>query len=159
MGSFAVLPPAEALPGPLIYVLENDRISAVITELIVKKNLCGGEVRTFPNGQHAFEALTTAANTGAAVPRLVLLDLDMPLMDGWEFLDALPLLALTQPPVVFVVTSSIHPDDELRASRHPRVWGYFSKPLDEGSLARMRQRLYELNIIAEAKPATLVRSC
>lgn len=127
----------------LVYVLENDRISSVITELIVKKNLSGGEVRCYPNGEVAFGNLAAALRTSSAVPDLVLLDLDMPLMDGWEFLDALNGLPAAHALCVFVLTSSIHPDDLARAASYHAVNGFFTKPLDEDSIVRMQVLLQQ----------------
>lgn len=127
----------------LVYVLENDRISCVITELIIKKNLAGGEVRCFSNGQQALEALTGAVRTGTGVPDLILLDLDMPLLDGWEFLDAMGGLPLAHEVCVFVLTSSIHPDDLARAAGYPIVMGFFTKPLDYDNIVRMQVLLQE----------------
>jgi CheY-like chemotaxis protein len=127
----------------LVYVLENDRISSVITELIVKKNLSGSKVRCYPNGQVAFSELAAAVRTGTGVPDLILLDLDMPLMDGWEFLDALESLPAAHAVCVFVLTSSIHPDDFVRATSYRTVNGFFTKPLDEDSIVRMQVLLQE----------------
>lgn len=127
----------------LVYVLENDRISCAITELIIKKNLAGGEVRCYSNGQQALDALVLAVRTGAGVPDLILLDLDMPLLDGYEFLEALGGLPLAHEVCVFVLTSSIHPDDLARATNHPAVTGFFTKPLDYDNIVRMHVLLHE----------------
>jgi CheY-like chemotaxis protein len=134
--AFSFFPPTAA--PRLVYVLENDRISSVITELIVKKNLSGGEVRCYPNGQAAFNDLAAAVQTSSGVPDLILLDLDMPLMDGWEFLDALDGLPAAHDVCVFVLTSSIHPDDLARATGYRAVNGFFTKPLDGDSIVRMQ---------------------
>lgn len=128
----------------MVYVLENDRISSVITELIIKKNLSGGEVRCYPNGQLALHDLAAAVQTGVGVPDLILLDLDMPLMDGWEFLEALAGLPAAQAVSVFVLTSSIHPDDLARANSFRAVSGYFTKPLDGDSIVRMQVLLEDI---------------
>jgi CheY-like chemotaxis protein len=121
----------------LVYVIENDYISSVITELIVKKNLLGSEVRCYANGQWAFDELLFTIREGGALPDLIMLDLDMPLMDGWEFLDALANLPSAQAVRVFVQTSSIHPDDRDKALSYKQVSGFFSKPLKEDGVAAM----------------------
>jgi CheY-like chemotaxis protein len=124
--------------GPsLVYIIENDYVSSVITELIVKKNLFGSEVRCYANGQWAFDELLLTLRDGGALPDLIVLDLDMPLMDGWEFLDALAELASAQAIRVFVQTSSIHPDDRSKALGYKQVAGFFSKPLKEDGVTSM----------------------
>lgn len=130
----------------LAYVVEDDRITATITELIAKKDLRCRAVQTFGNGQQAFEKLATAVDEEDGIPDLILLDLNMPLMDGWEFLDAFATLKLTQQVCVFVLTSSIHPDDIEKATRYQVVKGYFSKPLDNQNVARMKTLLQEVGI-------------
>ena len=137
-----VAAPHGAKPGPrLVYVVENDRISSVVTELIVKKNLFGGGVQCYANGQQAFADISLALQHSATIPDLVILDLDMPLMDGWEFLDALANLALPHPIQVFVLTSSIHSDDRARALSYEQVAGFFTKPLKEAGVALMQRLL------------------
>jgi CheY-like chemotaxis protein len=121
----------------LVYVVENDHISSVITELIVKKNLFGGQVRCYANGQWAFDELLLTIRSGGTLPDLIILDLDMPLMDGWEFLDALTNQASAQAIQVFVQTSSIQPDDRNKALSYKQVKGFFSKPLKEDGVASM----------------------
>ena len=135
--------------GPrLVYVVENDRISSVITELIVQKNLLGGDVRCFGNGQVAFESLVSARQTGQAGPDLILLDLDMPLMDGWEFLDSLAELTPAPCACVLVLTSSINPTDLAKATAYPHVKGFFTKPLDAAGVSRMQALLRETTAAA-----------
>lgn len=125
----------------LAYVIENDRITSVITELVLRKNLRRGEVQTYVNGQLAFDQLGEALRSGGAIPDLILLDLDMPVMDGWEFLDALVDLSLAKQVCVFVLTSSIQPSDAEKAKRYKQVKGFFSKPLSNDNVAWMQHFL------------------
>ncbi|RZK24791.1 MAG: response regulator [Hymenobacter sp.] len=148
-GSIPALGQAGATPQPiinglgLVYIIENDYVSSVITELIVKKNLFGNEVRCYANGQWAFDEIALTLREGGTLPDLILLDLDMPLMDGWEFLDALANVPSAQTIQVFVQTSSIQPEDELKALSYKQVAGFFSKPLKDDGVASMRSLLQQ----------------
>lgn len=123
----------------LAYIIENDHITAVVTELVLRKNLRRGEVQHFVNGKLAFNQLLLKSEKNIDIPDLILLDLDMPVMDGWEFLDAFMKLPIAKQVCVFVLTSSIHPDDREKAKRYNIVKGFFSKPLDGDSVAWMQQ--------------------
>ena len=138
----AATEPLGATQGPkLVYVVENDRISSAITELIVKKNLLGGEVHCYADGQHALAQLSLAHEAGATLPDLIVLDLDMPLLDGWGFLDAVAGLLLPHPLRVFVLTSSIDSEDQEKALSYSAVQGFFIKPLKPAGVALMQDML------------------
>ncbi len=75
---------------------------------------------------------------------MILLDLNMPQMDGWEFLDAFGTLPLAQEEVrVFILTSSIQPTDIEKSTQYKEVKGYFSKPLGKVNVRRMQSLLWE----------------
>ncbi|MGI4742827.1 MAG: response regulator [Janthinobacterium lividum] len=127
------------LKNNLAYIIENDFITAAIAEAVLRKNLRECQVQHWVNGQVAFDQLVAAAEKKAGIPAFILLDLDMPVMDGWEFLDALTLLPIAEQTCVFILTSSIHPADREKAKHYHVVKGFLSKPLDVSSVAWMQQ--------------------
>ena len=76
------------------------------------------------------KALSYISSAVPIDPRtIVLLDLNMPVMTGWEFLEKFELLNIEC--LVFIVTSSLNQADKERVSKYPIVSGYFIKPISD----------------------------
>ena len=97
------------------------RKADVVEEVIIKEN-----------GKEALEYLKTVmSNDRFPQPELVFLDINMPVMNGWEFLDAYEKLQLNQKAdlVVSMLTTSASPRDRERAKEYDCLMGYEEKPL------------------------------
>jgi CheY-like chemotaxis protein len=93
------------------------------------------------NGQEALDLLHThcSAPGSAPCPALILLDMQMPVMDGFEFLQAYAQRPPTDnPAVVIMLTTSLHPLDVARMQGLP-IAGYLTKPLTEENIHRILQ--------------------
>lgn len=87
--------------------------------------------------RNGIEALDYLRNTdtlpdSCPLPDLILLDLNMPLMDGWEFLEAYQQLPphLRQSLVIVMLTTSLREEDQVRAYQMPDVRTLIHKPLN-----------------------------
>ncbi|RYY21648.1 MAG: response regulator [Cytophagaceae bacterium] len=99
------------------------------------------------NGADALALLAQNPAPGDACPALVLLDVHMPVMDGIEFLEAY-VQPPTPPPVVIVLTTSVHARDQARMSKLPVV-DWVSKPLTREKVEAILQQHFQRQLPPE----------
>lgn len=119
-----------------VLVVDDDDNWCFISERLLKKTGVGKEIITANNGQVAFEKLQAMAASGEDMPDLILLDIKMPVMDGFGFLDELTKskdldISRTR---IFICSSSFLPKDKERATHYPVVEGFIIKPLTQEDL-------------------------
>ena len=117
-----------------VLIVEDDPIAAMIVGKKVNAHPRIRQSRTCANGELALLDLKAALAAGNALPDLILLDINMPVMDGWQFLSALAALPKPREVPVVMLTSSIDAQDMARARTFPAVRGFFSKPLSNPML-------------------------
>lgn len=115
----------------LVYVVEDDPISSFVIKLALQQHESFEDSVELKNGQVAIDSLT---QDGQNLPELILLDINMPVMDGWEFLEKFAELPSCEKIPVVMLTSSINPDDIEKARAHQLVKGFLSKPLNQDKL-------------------------
>ncbi|MCH2199444.1 MAG: response regulator [Flavobacteriales bacterium] len=90
------------------------------------------EVVSYSNGKQAFDSIApTIQMQGHGIPDCILIDLNMPVMDGWQLIDRLtklPGFKRLSTIKLFIVTSSISTEDKQRAASYDEVQGYITKP-------------------------------
>ena len=74
-------------------------------------------------------------------PDAIFLDINMPKINGWEFLDAYKKINITKSPIVIMLTTSISPEDQQKAAMNPLVSSFKSKPLNESHLKELQHEL------------------
>jgi CheY-like chemotaxis protein len=118
-----------------VLLVDDDRTAQFLGQVLLRKcGVTGDQVHTANNGQHALELLSDWSG-GNVSPDLILLDLNMPILDGFGFLEAFRLVNNSQSRNVKIVvlSSSCDPRDEKRAMELGASL-YLSKPLGEKSL-------------------------
>jgi CheY-like chemotaxis protein len=110
-----------------IWVVDDDAISNFVTVRHLKqfKNL--ETILDFINPLDAISYLKSSMDT--VQPDFILLDINMPSLDGWSFLDQMRDMNVIFPKV-FMLTSSIYPEDYERSQSYSLVKGFIIKPLD-----------------------------
>tara|TARA_R110000744_G_scaffold252435_1_gene368227 strand:- start:469 stop:732 length:264 start_codon:yes stop_codon:yes gene_type:complete len=79
-------------------------------------------------------------------PDIILLDINMPVMDGWEFIEALNSLYLCSNVPVVITTSSTRPEDKLRGTRFSNIIEYMEKPIDFEVLSTILLKNYKKSL-------------
>ncbi len=115
-----------------IFLIDDNTIDLLISRKLLSKHNSDLTVIEFNKAQEAIIALQRTEETP---PDLVLLDLNMPGMNGWEFLEAVKQQNY-QPERVFILTSSLDERDKAMAAKYPSVKGYITKPLNTESITK-----------------------
>lgn len=116
------------------YIIDDDQIVLMLAGLLIDKHESFHLADTFRNGKEGLDNIKQLVANNQSLPDLILLDLNMPIMDGWEFLEELQLIPQAQDISIYIFTSSIDPHDRIRTKEFPNVKGYVSKPLTKEKL-------------------------
>lgn len=114
-----------------IWIVDDDLIARLLIKKRLEKERFSQTIIEFENGQEAFDAYLKLERK-AEEPELILLDLNMPVMDGWTFLDSIAKQSSESDslPSVAILTSSIDQEDRDQAKQYSNVISFLKKPLD-----------------------------
>jgi CheY-like chemotaxis protein len=128
----------------LSYLVDDDHVLIMLVKLLIKKHEHFETCKEFYNGKTAFDHLLDSIKNDDPLPDVIFLDINMPVMDGWEFLEALIKLNLPIEIPVYIVTSSIDPSDLIKAKTYSLVKDYIMKPVTMQKLSEIYNELNQL---------------
>lgn len=115
-------------------IIDDDPIFVYGAQALMQlTNFCNS-MMVFNNGDEALRNLKVLLSAGEQLPDVILLDLNMPIMDGWEFLEEFTKIKTDKEITIFIVTSSIDPNDIEKAKTYSDVSNYIVKPVTAESL-------------------------
>ncbi|WP_445386412.1 response regulator [Robiginitalea sp. IMCC44478] len=121
----------------IIYLIDDDEVTLYMHKLHLSKAFTESEIISFTS---AGDALTTLQNPDAEPPALVLMDINLPIMDAWEFLDAVRDQNITlNEHSLFLLSSEFSPVDREELKQRGLEKRAYHKPLDSEILQEMMQ--------------------
>lgn len=117
-------------------IVDDDDVYIYGIKKMLQKNPLCKKLKVFHNGEEALEFFKDLTNNPKDIPDIIILDINMPIMDGWEFLEEfIPLRPkLHKEVVIYMVSSSIDKHDIDRAKSISAISDYIIKPITEDKL-------------------------
>ena len=110
-----------------ILLVDDDHPTNFLHTRILRKMGYSGDIQEVYNAEEALVYLQQPDAQKRA--QLLFLDLNMPRVNGWEFLELYSRQFMADDRVIVVLTTSLNPDDEMRAHNSPFVTAFHRKPL------------------------------
>jgi CheY-like chemotaxis protein len=121
-----------------IYIVDDDGVFTFILRALLQSLPFHGPVHNFLNGAEGMKQLDKLSITeGAVWPLLILLDINMPIMNGWEFLSLYERMPFAGKVPVYVLSSSVSEPEMARSKDFSAVAGHYIKPVNAQDLREM----------------------
>lgn len=127
-----------------VMLVDDDDVTLMICKLRLKKSLFSEEVISYENGLDAIQYFEDQMQLPAEKrvgPELIFLDINMPIMNGWEFIETFEEKYQEAFPQtkIKILSSSVDPKDEEKANNNRRILGFITKPLTNDNLLELME--------------------
>lgn len=123
-----------------ICIIDDDPIYQFLMNKIVLLTKIDIDIVSFSNGREAIENFQASVQENKKLPNIILLDIEMPYMDGWDFMNHIEFLMnehSLSDIKIYIVSSSISHEDVEKAELNKNVLGYYSKPIKSTDIAEI----------------------
>ena len=132
---------------PNILLVDDDELYLYLMEKTIHQISKELVVSTFTDGEQAVEYIAKCTEEKVELPEVIFLDINMPFLDGWGFLNEFKKL---KPKIIsniniYMVSSSMRDSDVKRASNFEELTGYVVKPVNKVQLAEIFKKIYHEN--------------
>ncbi|MCH2084481.1 MAG: response regulator [Saprospiraceae bacterium] len=123
-------------------LIDDNEADNVYHEIIIEEAGCVKEVISVQSGKDGLELLMGNKEEAPPAPNIIFLDINMPGMNGWEFLDEYQKLhSKNQADIIIIMlTTSLNPDDRKRAEKIEAIKDFKTKPLTTNMLKEILEK-------------------
>lgn len=120
---------------PIVWIIDDDIISRFAATYKIEQSPEDCEVIAYGSALEGLDCLLERLNARQGLPDIILLDLGMPVMDGWSFLDEMgkmdgPVKSIQ----VYILSAFTESRDRNLAKENPAIQGFFNKPLNTANV-------------------------
>jgi CheY-like chemotaxis protein len=121
----------------LVYIIDDDEVIMYLTGKLIEKSEFSNSVENFLEASVALDKLKGLLERGETLPDAILFDLNMPEIDGWQFIETLKKIPGAKTIPCFVFTTSIDPADKNKALKYKIIRDFITKPLTPQKLDKI----------------------
>ena len=128
----------------IVCLIDDDNIYQYTARVILESTGLAKEIHSFYNGSEAISYFRDEKNLQPEIlPDVIFVDINMPVMNGWEFLEEYQKLyaMLPKPIVVYVVSSSVDSSDMQKSRSYKAVSDYLVKPVNRSKYQELMESL------------------
>ena len=126
-----------------ITIIDDDSITVFGLRKLISSTVEFDSIESYENGLLAYEAIVEKLEQKKTIPKVIFLDINMAIMDGWEFLEAFVKLPITDKIKINIVTSSIDPFDkkqwEFYKNKSHHLITFNQKPINKSKIQEITQ--------------------
>jgi CheY-like chemotaxis protein len=136
-----------------VMLIDDDEPTNFLSQMIVTRSGCTEKIKVANSGAIALDYLsaddgnTDGNEKSSPRPDLIFLDINMPAMNGWEFLDRYNELSRDRQGnvIIIMLTTSLNPDDQKKSRGIPHISGFANKPLTPDKLQEILRMYFPAN--------------
>jgi CheY-like chemotaxis protein len=135
-----------------VLLIDDDEPTNYFNSLILEETGCVDHIQVAQSGQRALEYLDKCCNShgkcnGCPCPDLILLDINMPAMNGWEFLERYRKMNKHHKcrSIFVMLTTSLFSEDVLKAKQISEISGFENKPLTAEAIHKILEKYFAAN--------------
>ncbi|MCD6011678.1 MAG: cheB 1 [Flavipsychrobacter sp.] len=126
-----------------VMVVDDNEVDLFVAEFVLQKNSFSKKIVCVPSAMDALDYLKENENNPDDLPELIFLDINMPLMSGFDFLEEYAKLSdnIKKHCIIMMLTTSLNENDRKKAEENRYVFSFMNKPLDQHKIEDINKKI------------------